>query len=338
MSDVLLHVTRGSGQGIAENIICGDIAVTDAEGRLLAYSGDPYKYTYMRSCAKPLQASVLLECDGAERFAFSQEEIAVMCASHNAEKFHQETVLSILEKIGLDESSLMCGATYSFGNPAVTEDFIRRGLPQRAIYNNCSGKHCAMLATCIAEGYDTADYYLPDHPVQKDILKAVAGYTLMNTADITVGIDGCGVPVFAMPVFNMAFGYARLAGGNLDGVRGRVARDIVSSMASHPLYVSGTGTFCNELITAYSGSLIAKLGADGVYCIGIVDKNLGIALKIESGGLEHVSTVVMNVLEQLDLLDSGKAELLSGYRCKTAYNCRGEAVGRVIPVFSLRKA
>ena len=337
MSDILLHVNRGSDKEVAENIIRGDIAVVDAEGQLLAYSGDPDKYTYMRSCAKPLQASVLLECVEAERFAFSPEEIAVMCASHNAEQFHQDAVFSILEKIGLNELSLMCGAAYSFGNPAVTEDFIRRGLPPRAVYNNCSGKHCAMLAACIAKGYDTAGYYLPAHPVQRDILDTVADYTLMNKSDITVGVDGCGVPVFAMPVFNMALGYARLVGGVLDGARSSAASAIVSAMTLYPLYVSGTGTFSSELMTAYRGNLIAKLGADGVYCIGVADKNLGIALKIESGGLEHVSTVVMSVLEQLDLFDGEKVGLLSDYRCKSAHNCRGEAVGRVIPVFSLQK-
>ena len=164
MAEIAVAVKRGS---LVENFIRADIAVVSADGRLLASLGDAQKYTYMRSCSKPIQALVPVVAGIAEKFAIIEKELAIMCASHNGEEFHVEAVRSVLQKIGLDESYLQCGPAYSFGNPKVTEEYMRKGIPPMAVINNCSGKHSAMLALCQAEGYDTSNYFKPEHPVQQ---------------------------------------------------------------------------------------------------------------------------------------------------------------------------
>ncbi|MCL2678531.1 MAG: asparaginase [Clostridiales bacterium] len=335
MPEILLEISRGP---LTENLIRGDIAVTDAQGVLLYQAGDPFKYTYIRSASKPLQALAALERGVAARFGLSQEEIAVMCSSHNAEDFHVGAVKSILSKIGLDESCLKCGATYSYANPAVTESLMRRGLPKSPLYNNCSGKHSAMLALCVMEGYGSDDYYLPEHPVQQLILQTVAEFAGMQKEGITIGIDGCGVPVFALPLYNMAYAYARLFGKRGFGAaRARAARDVRESMTGFPHMVAGTGEFCTALMTAYQGELVGKKGADGVYCVGLAGGGLGIAVKTEDGSLKWISSVVMSVLDQLGLLNTTQIAQLAKFYVQDNLNCRGEKVGQVSPVFTLHR-
>ncbi|MCL2817980.1 MAG: asparaginase [Clostridiales bacterium] len=335
MPEILLEISRGP---LTENMIRGDVAVTDAEGAPLFHAGDPYKYTYMRSAAKPLQALSLLERGAAARFGFSLEEIAVMCSSHNAEDFHTEAVRSILAKIGLDESRLKCGASYSYGNPAVTESLIRRGLPKSPLFNNCSGKHSAMLALCVLEGYGLDDYYLPEHPAQQLIRQTVADCAGMKKEQLTVGIDGCGAPVFALPLHNMAYAYARLLNPHGFGTaRAQAAAAVREAMTGFPRMVAGTGEFCTALTTAFESSLIGKKGADGVYCVGLAAPALGIAVKTEDGSLKWISSVVMSVLDQLGVLSSAQKRALGSFYFQDNLNCRGEKIGQISPVFTLQK-
>ncbi len=332
MSEILLKVTRG---GRTENIHRGDIAVVDYNKKLIKYVGNPYKRTFIRSSAKPLQAMAVVESGAYEAYGLNPSELAVMCSSHYAEPFHIDAVSSVFSKIGLTEESLLLGKTYSL-NEEVTQTLCRAGKNKQRIFNNCSGKHAGMLAISEHKKYDLKTYDLLDHPVQQMMLETVADLSEIKADDIGIGTDGCGVPVFELPLFNMALSYAKLANTSaLEGSRKNAADLVVESMQSHPQMVAGTGGFCSELMAQSNGKIIGKLGAEAVYCVGLLEKGIGIAVKIEDGNMKVLSSVVMEVLKQLDALDAAEMKALESFHIRENINTKNEKVGEIRPVFTL---
>jgi len=332
MTEILVKVNRGP---LVENVIRGFIVAIDPAGHLFAHLGDAERVCYMRSAAKPLQAASAVERGVMEAFSLTQEELAIMCGSHNGEDFHVRTVASILKKIGLEESDLQCGADYSF-NLAIREKRLAIGEGKRSIYNNCSGKHAAMLALCVKEGFDVEKYYQPEHPVQQIILQGISEYTGIAEEDIVIGVDGCGVPVFAVPLYNMALAYMRLANPYLlPEYKQKAAARITSAMTSYPQMVAGTGEFCSTLMEVTNGRIIGKLGADGVYCSAVIDGEVAIAVKIEDGNMPALAPVVLRTYRRLDMLTNQEYQKLKHFAVKEVFNCRGEKVGELKADFSL---
>ncbi len=326
----LIHIYRGS---LVENIIRGDIIILEKRAKISREFGNGHKVSYMRSAAKPIQASAGIERGIIKAFNLNQKELAVMCGSHNGDSFHLEAVRGILNKIGLDEDALKLGADYSY-NPKIKEKMLSMGIPKSKLINNCSGKHSAMLAICIKEGWDINNYFLPGHPVQELILNTVAAYTEMNKEEIIIGTDGCGVPVFGMPLYNMALGYYNLLNPQIMEEKAEAAGEIVRALAAYPEMIAGRGEFCTCLIKETKGRLIAKKGADGIYCCA-QKGGPAIALKIEDGNTEVLSQVLLEVLNQMGLLSLKEAEALAGFGKRNIINCQGDIVGRAEAVFTL---
>lgn len=335
MSEVLVEVTRGP---IVECIHRGDVAVVNADGKLLYYTGDAHKLTYMRSAAKPLQALEVVLSGAADRFNFTDKELSVMCASHYGEEFHLNTVESILKKLGLDKGQLLCGTTTSL-NPEYALKLANLGTVLTPVYNNCSGKHSGMLAVCVQKGYSLEDYTSPVHPVQIEMKNIISYMCKIDVNEIVVGTDGCTVPVFGMPLYNMALGFARLANPEkLAPEYKKAAERIFTAMNNSPEMVAGTNGFCSELMRITKGKLVAKLGAEGVYCIGVKGMGIGIALKIEDGGTRALSPAAMQALEDLNILTEEEKELLKNFKIKDNRNNVKAIVGQVKPAYHLTKA
>src|ERR1700730_14539405 len=202
----LVEVTRGA---IVESRHRGHVAAVDGEGQLVAYLGSPDTVTYLRSSAKPFQAIPLVASGAADRFGFTEKEIAIACASHNGEPIHTAAVLAILNKIGLKPEALKCGAHEPF-SAAETRKLRARGEEPNVLHNNCSGKHAGMLALALHLGAPTESYDQLDNPIRVLIRDVVARFSGVSPDDIAIGIDGCGVPVFGMSVSAMARMYAHL--------------------------------------------------------------------------------------------------------------------------------
>lgn len=327
----LLHIKRGP---LTENIIRGDIVVLDRKGQISWELGDGQKTTYMRSAAKPIQAAAALGRGIGENFRLNQEEIAVMCSSHNGEEQHMAAVASILEKIGLNEEDLQLMPEHSY-NAGRRDELLALGMPKRKLAHNCSGKHSAMLALCMQEGWGREDYFLPRHPVQRLISKNLADYAQMEEEALIIGVDGCGVPVFGLPLYNMALAYLNLLNPeNLLDRQRQAAQSIVAAMGAHPEMIAGTGEFCTALIGATAGRLIAKKGADGIYCCAQKD-GPSIALKIEDGNMAALPQVLLGVLSQLGLLSPREEEQLSPFSKRELKDCRGQIIGESKLAFSL---
>jgi L-asparaginase II len=332
MSEILINIKRGS---LVESIHRGDAVAVKPDGTIFAKCGDPQKLTFMRSAAKPIQALALILSGAADEYGISDKELSVICSSHYAEPFHLEAVLSILSKISLDDTYLLCGKARPL-KEEVAFEYAGQGISPQKILSDCSGKHSGMLATCKLKGYPLDSYIDPNHPLQQEILQIMSDICAYPKAEIQIGIDGCSVPVFGMPVYNMALGFARFANPTYLPEQYRTAAGrIFNAMITYPEMVAGTEGFCTELMQATNGRLIGKIGAQGVYCIGIKEPQLGIAFKIEDGMLGMASVAAMHVLTELDLLSEAEYAALAKFHIKPSLNDAGLIVGEIRPVFKM---
>ncbi len=329
MSVPLVGVWRGQ---LLESLHRGDVVVSDPDGRVVAALGDPDKVTYWRSAAKPVQVLPLVAAGGMERFGFSDAELALMCASHSGEPYHVEAVRSILAKIGLSEAHLRCGAHPPL-HEASARALWRAGQEPQPIHANCSGKHAGMLASAVLFGDDPQGYLDPDHPVQRRIRATVAQLAGLPPTELVLATDGCGVPVFGLPLRAMARAYARLARPDaLPAPLDAAARRVVKAMQAHPEMVAGTGRFCTALNRVGRPYLFAKGGAEGVYCLGHLPSGLGLALKIEDGNGRATSPAVVEALDRLGWLASAQVAELASHHQPAVVNHAGDVVGRMAPL------
>ncbi len=330
----LIQVMRGSR---LEAVYRGAVAVVDAHGRLAASLGDAGLTTWLRSSAKPFQLLPLVESGAADRFGFSDRELAVMAASHNGEEFHVQTVLDILGRIGLDASALQCGAHPPLYTPAARA-LENAGQQPSALHNNCSGKHSGMLAQCVDRRLPIADYLSPQHPIQVTIKQALAELADVPPDSIDVAVDGCSVPTFALPLQRAALAFARLADpSGLSEPRRSALRRIAAAMMAFPEMVGGTRRLDTDVMRAGKGRIVVKGGAEGYYGIGLLQSpGLGVALKMEDGSEGRGrNAVVVEALRQLGALDAQALAALEHYAAGPTQNHRKLIVGEVRPCFQL---
>jgi L-asparaginase II len=202
----LFEVTRGN---IVESVHYGSIAVVDSSGKLLSSYGDPQEVAFLRSSAKPFQVLPFVEGGGVEYFGFTPRELSISCASHEGSDLHVRTVKGIQEKIGVDEQALQCGV-HMPGDVDAFKALIVNNRQPTLNQNNCSGKHTAMLAYAKMRGLPLENYLEVNHPIQQEILAVFAEMSGLSPRDIQLGTDGCSAPNFAIPLYNAAFGMARL--------------------------------------------------------------------------------------------------------------------------------
>ena len=287
---VIAYQYRGD---LVDQIHRGHIAVTDHTGKILWKLGDPECLTFARSSAKPLQAIPVAESGALEHYGITPQELAVICSSHNGEPFHVKAVESILHKAGLSPDQLCCGAEYPMYVPA--EDALKiAGIPRAPIYCDCSGKHAGMLITARHFGESLENYTALEHPVQQRILSVFAEMCGVETSEVHLAVDGCGVPVHALPLYRLAQGYARMSLPTLFApTRATVIRRITSAMTAHPEMVAGTDRICTQLMAAFGDRIFCKSGASAFYAVGIKDKGIGIALKMEDGASSIVPYAIL---------------------------------------------
>lgn len=312
------------------------IAVVDSNGDLLHHTGNPNGKIYARSSTKQIQAIPIVETGAADHYDFSDADLALCTGSHSGEVVHTDRVLSILRRVGLEESALKCGTHPPFSKDSY-ENLLHSGKEVTPVYNNCSGKHTGMVSTAKFMGESTEDYYSVDHPVQQRIIQAISEVCDYPEDDIEIGIDGCGVPVHGLPLERFAYGFARMADPkSLGGERGNTVRRITKAMTAAPEMVGGTNRFCTDFMVAGKGRFFGKAGAEGVYCIGDTETGLGIAVKVTDGNDRAAHPAAMEVLIQLGLLNDDQVEQLKEYHHPKLRNARNEIIGELIPTFRLK--
>ena len=338
----LVHATRGD---LVESIHSGAIAIVDKEGNLFASYGNPELVTFLRSSSKPIQAMPLIELGGAEHFHLTKQEISIMCASHRGTDIHVKVLEGLQKKIGISESNLMCG-THPISDRPTAEALILRGEEPGQNRHNCSGKHTGFLAQAILREKSIENYIDLQHPVKQLVLKTFAEMVHLPVEDVHVGIDGCSVPVFGVPLRNAGWGFASLCDPTeLSPSRAKACQLIVEAMTAAPDMVSGPGQFDTELMRVGNGKIIAKAGAEGYQSIGILpgafganSPALGIVFKIADGdSLNRARPLVgIEILRQLGVLNDQQITSLANFYTRPILNWRKLEVGQLLPVFQLK--
>ena len=343
VAEPLVEVRRG---GITESRHRGHVVAVEPDGKMIARLGAFETVTFLRSSAKPFQAMPLVVSGAADRFGFTDREVALACASHNGEPIHTELAASMLKKIGLGPDALKCGVHEPYSVEAA-QQLRERGEAPTALHNNCSGKHAGMLAVAVHLGIPTETYNKAEHPVQIAIGKTIAQFLGIPVEDLAVGIDGCAVPVFGLSVRAMALAYARLVAppSSFDQATRDACARIVRVMSAYPELIGGTSDRLDtEIMRAAPGLLISKVGAEGVYTAGVLPseewpRGLGLALKIEDGDDRRARpTVVIEVLRQLGVLRDASLEAVARYAFFPVPNRPGDVVGEVRARFELNRS
>ena len=275
--------------GFVEGHHYGSWVVLAADGSVMASAGEVEAPVLPRSSNKPVQALGMLEAG----LGLEGELLALACASHSGEPFHVEGVRRILAGAGLGEDALQTPPDYPLDDEA-REAVIRAGGSRERITMNCSGKHAAMLATCVANGWSTEDYLDPAHPLQQQISRTFAATTGEDVA--VVAVDGCGAPLLSTSLTGLARGFARIARAT-SGPASRIAR----AMREHPEFVSGTRRDELALLRAVPGA-IGKAGAESVYAVALPDGR-AIATKTDDGAPRARPVLMAALLEGIGVTE-----------------------------------
>ena len=332
MNELHIETTRGP---LTESVHRVSAVVVDAQGRRVAWGGSPDMVTFWRSSAKPFQASPLISDGVADSFGIGDEELALICASHSSEPGHLELLDRLLERIGCTEDDLACGPHQPLSEK-IARRVVRENVPVTPRWSNCSGNHAGMLALARYHGWPLAGYNEAPHPVQRRLLEEIARWTGTAVDDVVLGVDGCTTVCYGLPLPAMALAYARLAKADDEA-----GRRIHRAMTTYPRWVGGEGRPCTDIMAAARGSVLVKIGAEGVYGACLVGEGLGIALKVEDGGMRSAPIALIEVLRQLadrGLAGSvrewlGAVERHAGIPVR---DTRGAVIGELRPAGALR--
>lgn len=296
--------------GFIESVHRGVVVAVDADGSVMLERGDASAPSFPRSSNKPLQALAMVRAG----LDLRDDLLALAAASHSGESFHLDGVRRILAGAGLTEADLQNTPDLPYDEQAKREWLAADGVPT-SIAQNCSGKHAAMLATCVVNGWDTATYRDPAHPLQVAMAQTLA--ELCDEPVAATGVDGCGAPVMAVSPRGLALAFGRLAAA-ADGPQQRVA----DAIRAYPEFLGGTRRDVTDLIRGLPG-VIAKDGAEAFYAVGLPDGR-GVAVKISDGTQRARPVVLADALRRIgvdaEVLDRLAASPVLGH---------GEPVGSV---------
>ena len=331
---VLVDVMRGP---LVESCHRGAVSVVDAEGAVLLSLGDVDQPVFPRSAVKALQILPLVHGGAAERLGLTDAEIALAVASHSGEPAHVATARGMLEKARCDAACLECGGHWPM-DPAAARALAAEGGTPGALHNNCSGKHAGFICLACDLGEDPAGYVRADHRVQGIVRASLEDLTgACHTPDV-MGIDGCSIPTYAVPLPSLAYGFARFGTGvGLTPDCSRAAARIRRAAAAHPFMVAGTGRFDTVLMGALGERAFVKTGAEGVYCAALPEMGLGIALKCDDGAGRAAEAILAALILRFLALDGPRRETVEALARPPVRNWNGTEVGGIRPAVSLLK-
>ena len=306
-----------------------DIAIVDGDGHVILNCGDPERVVFPRSAMKPLQAIALVEqmiADQGEML--TPQQMALICASHNAEDLHVDAVNAMLADMGLDHSHLSCGAHWSLNQDVSIDQARRMDHPTKA-HNNCSGKHAGMVKLAQLINAPIKDYAALNHPAQQRILGVLEAMTGTDLMQYPHGIDGCGAPAVSGPLGHWARGFALFADpSSLPEKRQQAIALIRQGIAQAPLMIAGTERACSAVAETYGERITVKTGAEGVFAAAFNDLGLGMMLKARDGNKRAAEFALGAVIHALGY-DSH--ERLDPFFKPVLRNWAGDITGDIIP-------
>lgn len=328
-----IEVTRGT---MVESRHRGSGVVVDAAGKMVAAWGDVEQRVYPRSAIKPLQALPLIESGAADRWNLSPAELSIACASHGGEPVHVACVTAWLARIGLSVGDLECGPQWP-SHETSTHALLRAGGEATAAHNNCSGKHTGFLSVAQQMGWPTRGYIAADHPLQKMLFALFQELTARALDDGGRGVDGCGIPVFGVPLDGLARAMAQLADpSKLAPSRITAVERIRRAVAAEPVMIAGTGRLCTAINRQMGLRALVKTGAEGVYMAALPTRGWGLALKIDDGAGRAAEVALLAILDHLGLLEPADRAALAASIEAPILNRAGVLAGHVRPARDIK--
>ncbi len=298
--------------GLIEQEHYGFAVRCDKTRELEKIGDDKNEPFYLRSCAKPLQATLLIDYGLDEKYNMSEEEIAICCASHAGEKVHTDLIKGLLEKFDIPQEKLKCGIHPPISVTAQRE-LIQNNESATSLHNNCSGKHVMMLAICKENGWDMDRYNDENHPLQVAIKQKI--YELCDVkTEYPVTTDGCGVPIFSMPLTNIVKGY-------LNVFCNPRYEKIKNAFLNHPYIIGGENRTDTKIITQGQG-LVAKVGAGGLCVVVNTILEEGFVVKICDSSMEAREILTCDLIKNIHW-----GEIEVSHQIKTLH---GESIGEIV--------
>lgn len=317
-----IAVTRGDLAESRHHVIA---AVVDAKGGIVHRWGDIDRLIYPRSAVKPLQAVPLV----LHNVDLDDRHLALAAASHNGEPMHVDLVLSWLAALGHGAAQLECGAHEPIDGDSARALIETRRQPGPE-HNNCSGKHCGFLALARKLAVLPAGYINHDHPVQTEVRRTLAQLTGLPLERAIWGVDGCGIPTYAMPLAALARAFACFAApGALADDMAAATTVIFNAVSRHPYLVGGRNRFDTAVMSRYPAALMVKSGAEGVCAASIPNRGLGIVTKVVDGARRASDVAMAAVLRHVGVIDDAGWEALQVYASPVVRNVAGRPVGAI---------
>jgi len=335
MAFVVARQFRGNN---IEAIHYATIVVVDARGRITHALGDPEQPFMTRSSIKPFQVLPLLNSGAADRYGFTSRQLAIMCGSHNGSDDHRRIVMQNLEAAGNTPNLLQCGTHWPL-QMQLEQDYPASGEDRDPVRHNCSGKHSGFLALARHIGQEPETYLDPDSELQTRVRHAIAAMTDYPADRLVPAVDGCSAPNYALPLYNLALGFMRLATlQGPDPTTTEALRRVREAMWAHPEMVSGKHRIDLDVMRSFPGNVVCKVGAEGVEGIGFADPPIGIALKIHDGAGRARPPVIVETLRQLGIIDNiARFPFLMNRERPQVSNNRDLLTGHIVADFKLRE-
>ena len=316
LNAIPVQLTRG---GAVESVHAVHAVITGG-GKPDRSWGDPERGAFWRSSMKPFQALPVARTGVLGDLGLGDAELAIACASHHATARHVETARRILEASGASCEHLACGPHRPVDVDAARELDLEGRLPER-IHNNCSGKHAAMIASALAEGWPVEGYHEHHHPVQLRIRGELEPWLDSDPDSLVWGVDGCGVPTPRLTLSEMAAAYARF-GASEDAA----VRRIATAMTGYPSMISGVEALSASIMDVTRGRFLAKEGAEGVFCLTMPGESWGAAFKVADGASRAIDPAVVTTLARLELISEAERAELAAFETVVVVNTRSERV------------
>lgn len=309
-----------------ENTHQGLICVIDENKNVVYEKGDINQPVFYRSAMKPIQAIPAFTTDIIQKYELTTEEAALFTASQRGEIYHEKALLSASKKLGIHEENLVCASSYPL-NEDPKLDYVISKKPKRKLMHNCAGKHLGFLAYCKEKGYSIDGYGDIDHPLQQEILHNTSELSETPIDDIQIGIDGCGAANFAVPLKNMAISYLKFAVLELieDIKTQQAVKEIGLVMNEHPNIVASHHFICTALLE--DSNIVAKGGAQGVYCLSLRKEKMSIAFKVLSGTELLWPLIIAEILKKINYGNQDTIDRLLDLKSPDIKNDAGKVVG-----------
>lgn len=319
----LVNEYRGN---ILDLVHMGYICVVDEDSNVLWHVGDADEVVFYRSASKPVQALPVIARGLDKKYGLTAEETAIFAGSHQGDTFHVAALESIFKKAGFTEDMLCM-------DPAMPQVKFEPGTQPRKFYHNCSGKHAGALLLQRELGGEIRDYYKEDSPAQLEIKRAVAVMSEYPVEKVGLGLDGCGVPVFAVGMKNIAIAFKNLVRPEKirEEALSRAAADFAPRMHAYPHMVKGIGQLCT-LLNSVPG-VVAKGGANGAYGLALKDMGVGVSIKLADGTNGMWPMIIAAVLREIGYKNNETYEMLESLCHTEIFNDNGDAAGTRRAVF-----